>query len=611
MLTHRSFCSARRYLQRSQEELEAYKHKRQAEWKRKQGGNTFLDHLVVTVNGGKGGDGCAAFLREKSKPLRPPSGGNGGRGGSVHILATSTLSTLSSVLNHIRGHSGEHGKGTWQNGKAAEPLMIKVPVGTVIRELGRNDPRKAKDEWEHEEETMLAEGLTTSERMERMRERRWLHYPGYGKLNVQRDDFKEAEASMYKLERERRLARRRRLDSSPIHLDLDKEDGVDTCTEADDAPLGIHQPEYLGHLIAEGGQGGLGNPQFVSSSNRSPRFATRGHEGESVTLLLELKLLADIGLLGMPNAGKSTLLRALTGGRAKTDVAGYAFTTLNPVVGIIRVADDGTFEGELVPDETVYGETKTESQTFEEKMKRGEFANALTRNQRVSTENSSWIDTFAESRPTRPGHHFDLYEKFRFTIADNPGLIENSSSPSAHAGLGHSFLRAVERSLALVCVVDFSGGKSVETIEGVTSTESRIEASPMTDDPPAPIDPIKINVDPCEAIKILKIELETYQEGMSSRIRMVIANKADLVAPQTSSSFPPTSAETVQEAKARLAQLEEYVRKELGKDVVVVPVSAKYRMNLRKVVALMKGYVEAHREENLIIQRAANGLSRE
>jgi len=190
-------------------------------------------------------------------------------------------------------------------------------------------------------------------------------------------------------------------------------------------------------------------------------------------------------------------------------------------------------------------------------------------------------------------------------------LIENSSSPSAHAGLGHSFLRAVERSLALVCVVDFSGGKSVETIEGVTSTESRIEASPMTDDPPTPIDPIKINVDPCEAIKILKTELETYQEGMSSRIRMVIANKADLVAPQTSSSFPPTSGEAVREAKARLSQLEEYVRKELGKDVVVVPVSAKYRMNLRKVVALMKGYVEAHREENLIIQRAAKGLSRE
>ena len=615
MFTRRTFCcSARRYLQRSQEELEAYKRKRQAEWKRKQGGSTFLDHLVVTVRGGRGGDGCAAFHREKFRPFGPPSGGNGGRGGSVYIHAIPTLTTLSSVPNRIQGHSGETGKGTWQNGKAAEPLVIKVPVGTVVRELGRNDQRRAKDEWEHEEEIMAAEGLNTNGRMERMREKRWLHYPGYRELNVQRDDFKEAEMSMYKLERERRLARRRRLDSNPIYLDLDKEEGLDTSTKADDVPLGIRQPEYLGHLIAQGGQGGFGNPHFVSLSNRTPRFATRGHEGEQVTLFLELKLLADVGLLGMPNAGKSTLLRALTGGRAKTDVAGYAFTTLNPVVGIVRVSEDGTFEGELVPDETVHDETKTESQQFEEKMKQGEFANAFTRNQRnISSENSPSADTLVESRPTRPGHHFDLYENFRFTIADNPGLIENSSSSFAHAGLGHSFLRAIERSLVLACVVDFSSVKPVETPETVTGTASEIEASTMTDDvtSPIPIDPITINVDPCEAIRILKTELETYQTGMSSRIKMVIANKADLVAPQTSSSSSSPSAETVEAAKARLVRLEEYARKELGKDVVVIPVSAKYRMNLRKVVTLMRGYVDAYREENSSIQQAAKGLSRE
>ncbi len=98
---------------------------------------------------------------------------------------------------------------------------------------------------------------------------------------------------------------------------------------------------------------------------------------------------------------------------------------------------------------------------------------------------------------------------------------------------------------------------------------------------------------------------------MSSRIKMVIANKADLVAPQTSSSSSSPSAETVEAAKARLVRLEEYARKELGKDVVVIPVSAKYRMNLRKVVTLMRGYVDAYREENSSIQQAAKGLSRE
>ncbi|KXN89761.1 hypothetical protein AN958_05301 [Leucoagaricus sp. SymC.cos] len=512
MFIHRAFCSsARRFSQRSEEEIEAYKRRRQAEWKRKQGGNTFLDHLIVTVRGGKGGDGCAAFHREKFKPFGPPSGGNGGRGGSVYFLPTPALTTLSTVPSRIRGHNGQHGKGTWQNGKAGEPLVIKIPVGTVVRELGRKDPRRARDEWESEEEAMVAEGLTTAERIERMREKRWLHYPGYGESNIERDDFKEVEASMYKLERERRLARRRRLDENPIFLDLDKEADPTSSTEADNAPLGIRQPEYLGHLIAKGGQGGLGNPTFVSTSNRTPRYATRGHEGERVTLFLELKLLADIGLVGMPNAGKSTLLRALTGGRAKTDVAGYAFTTLNPVVGIVQ------------------------------------------------------------SRPTRAGHHFDLYENFRFTIADNPGLIENSASPFAHAGLGHSFLRAIERSPALVYVVDFS-----------------------------------IDVDPCEAIRILKTELDTYQEGMASRIRMVVANKADLVASQSPSSDTSSpSAEAIEEAKGRLARLEEFVRTELGEDVIVIPVSAKYRMNLRKVVALMKGYVEEAREEKLAAREAA------
>lgn len=614
MFSRRAFSSSTpRRFQRSPEEVEAYKRKRQAEWKRKQGGNTFLDHLIVTVRGGKGGDGCAAFHREKFKPFGPPSGGNGGRGGSVYFLPTPTLSTLSTVSNRIRGHNGEHGRGTWQNGRAGEPLVIKVPLGTVVRELGRNDPRRAKDEWESEEDAMQADGLTMGERVERMREKRWLHYPGYAESNIQRDDFKEAETSMYKLERERRLARRRRLDRNPIHLDLDKHEDPNAPSDADNAPLGIRQPEYLGHLIAQGGQGGLGNPHFVSTSNRTPRYATRGHEGERVTLFLELKLLADIGLVGMPNAGKSTLLRALTGGRAKTDVAGYAFTTLNPVVGIVRVAEDGTFEGELVPDETVYDETKIEEQTFEEKMKRGEFANTPTRNQLQSTNStdtsSTPINPHSESSPTRPGHHFDLYESFRFTIADNPGLIENSASPFAHAGLGHSFLRAIERSPALVCVVDFSaGGRPSSGASLSPELKTRAAASKTADNVVSAteaqtIDPITIDVDPCEAIKILKHELETYQEGMSSRIKMVIANKADLVAAPTSTL---SSAESVEEAKACLSRLENYVKKELGEDVVVVPVSAKYRMNLRKVVALMKGYVDIARTEKEAALEAEN-----
>ncbi|KAG5645175.1 hypothetical protein DXG03_006800 [Asterophora parasitica] len=533
----------------SDADFEAARRRRKTEWKRKQGGQSFLDHVIINVRGGNGGTGCAAFHREKFKPFGPPSGGNGGRGGDVYILPTHHLTTLSSVPTRIRGEGGGHGQGTWQNGKNGAPLIIKVPLGTVVRELKRDDPRRAKDEWEAEEESL--EGLTPSEKRDRMRENRWTHYPRFGEANVQRDSFKEAEAVLYKQERERRMARRRRIVERPIFLDLDKEENVERAV---DAPLGIKQHEPTGHLIASGGLGGLGNPHFVSAVNRSPKFASRGQEGERLTLSLELKLVADVGLVGMPNAGKSTLLRALTGGRAKSEVAGYAFTTLNPVVGVVRVAEDGTFEGGINGN-LVHDETLVENQQLKEKMESGELADALTRNQAPKGE----ADATVENVAARPGHLFDLVENFRFTIADNPGLI---SQASENVGLGHSFLRSMERSLALVYVVDLSGPE------------------------------------PWKELGVLREELDKYQPGMSAKARMVIANKADLLA----GGGDPVA---VQEAKQKLVRLEEYVKTEMtvkqegsdsGFTLDVVPTSAKFSQNLFKVVGQMRTYVQQARE---------------
>jgi GTP-binding protein len=421
--------------------------------------------------------------------------------------------------------------GTWQHGRAGAPVILRVPLGTVVRELPRGDLRRSQDEWEAEEEACA--GLDKEERRQRWRERRWVHYPTYEEDNTARSAFKQAEWNLWRAEREMRVARRQR-DAAPPALDLDRMPPEASASRAPDAPLGLPRVRQFGTLVASGGAAGYGNPHFQSTTNPSPKFATRGYEGERVTLELELKLLADIGLVGAPNAGKSTLLRALTAGRARSAVAGYAFTTLNPVVGVVRVAEDGSLIGGDV-DGALYDETAVEEGRERELMASGAYADMPTRNQILHAQDG-----------------YEQVESFRFTIADNPGLIEDASD---NVGLGHSFLRSMERSHALVYVVDLSG--------------------------PAPWD----------ELRMLQEELEKYKCRMSKRARMVIANKADLLA----SDGDP---EGVRLAHAKLARLEEFVREEVDQDgraLDVVPTSGKYCQNLRSVVRKLRTYVEEAR----------------
>ncbi|KAI0260086.1 GTP-binding protein Obg/CgtA [Gloeopeniophorella convolvens] len=513
-----------------QQAKDALFRKRKTEWKRRQSGETFLDHLIVNIRAGIGGDGCVAFHREKFKPHGPPSGGNGGRGGDVYILPDPHLTTLSSVSRRVRGNAGGQGQGTWQHGRAGAPLVLRVPLGTVVRELPRGDPRRAQDEWEAEEEAL--EGLDRDERRARWRTRRWVHYPEYEDDNTARSAFRQAEWDLWRNERGMRAARRAR-DAAPLVLDLDAVPDGARGSDADvNAPLGLPREKQFGTLIATGGTAGFGNPHFQSTSNPSPKFATRGYDGERVTLELELKLLADVGLVGAPNAGKSTLLRALTGGRARSAVAGYAFTTLNPVVGVVRVAEDGSFVGG--EDGAVYDETIVEKERERQLMETGALADAPTRNYH------------------HPGDAHEHVEMFRFTIADNPGLVEDASD---NVGLGHSFLRSMERSLALVYVVDLSG--------------------------PAPWD----------ELRMLQDELEKYKAGMSKQARMVIANKADLLAAEG-------GPDEVQLAREKLARLEEFVRAEMdcdGRVLDVVPTSGKFSQNLRTIVHKLRTYVKEAR----------------
>ncbi len=207
----------------------------------------FVDEVVVKVIAGKGGDGCTSFRREKYVPMGGPNGGNGGKGASIIFKVDLGLRTLLDLRfqKEIKGKKGQNGEGSNRNGKNAEDIIVKVPLGTTITDM----------------DTGLILGDLTR-----------------------------------------------------------KNDEV---------------------VVAQGGRGGRGNTAFKTHSNTAPNFSENGEPGEEKTLKVELKSLADVGFVGLPSVGKSTLLSKISA--AKPKIASYHFTTLNPNLGVVKTIDNRSF----------------------------------------------------------------------------------------------------------------------------------------------------------------------------------------------------------------------------------------------------------------------------
>lgn len=213
----------------------------------------FIDYAEIEVNAGSGGDGAITFRREKYVPKGGPSGGNGGKGGDVIVQTDPNLSTLLDFRykRKYKAENGAPGGSSLKDGKNGSDIIIKLPPGTIIRELN----------------------------------------------------------------------------SKKILCDLNESN--------------------FQSIIAKGGKGGKGNSNFATPTRRTPRFAESGKPGESLSVILELKIIADVGLVGFPNAGKSTLISTISAARPK--IADYPFTTLEPNLGIVKYKDYKTFTVADIP----------------------------------------------------------------------------------------------------------------------------------------------------------------------------------------------------------------------------------------------------------------------
>jgi len=426
-----------------------------------------VDKFRMRAKGGDGGNGCVSLRRSKSDRQGRPDGGNGGKGGDVILECSRSIWDFSGLQHHMRGGRGGNGVSKNQIGTRGSDKIAQVPVGTVIHlvegeqpSFAVNKPTRALDPWdipgvaEHSSASSNQIDNAVMEGFDGGLSHRYIT------LKHNTDGNEAEKESNSHPENKKYLHTRSESGSSNTDYDvrtypcqeIDEKDQTETEDEEfweDEDEFNIDEEEEDEEreeqdvqysvaemtkpgerlIIARGGEGGLGNAFIIkemrpSKAYRQEKIArlSTGQPGTETFLILELKSIADVGLVGLPNAGKSTLLSALS--RAQPEIADYEFTTLRPNIG---------------------------SLTYE--------------------------------------------DYFSVKVADIPGLIKGAHE---NRGLGHAFLRHIERTKVLAYVLDLAA-----TLNG------------------------RKGIPPWEQLQDLVAELEHYQEGLTKRPSLIVANKID------------------------------------------------------------------------------------